>query len=56
MEKGNDGQHRGDGTGAVNNGQRHITRDPNLGKAPVPASDRGADTSTESEVAREERK
>ena len=45
------GQHTSAGE-AVNNGQRHVTRDPELGKKAVPASDRGADTSTESEVAR----
>jgi hypothetical protein len=40
------GQHTSSGP-APNNGQPTIRRDPELGKKAVPASDRGADTSTE---------
>jgi hypothetical protein len=45
------GQHTSTGP-APNNGQRTISRDPELGKKAVPPSRRDADTSTESEVAR----
>jgi hypothetical protein len=53
MEKGNDGQHRGDGTGAVNNGQKtNIRHDPELGRKPVPAGRPDGDISTQSRVSR----
>jgi hypothetical protein len=55
MEKGNDGQHRGDGTGAVNNGQRtNVRHDPELGRKPVPAGNPTDDIKTQSRVARKE--
>jgi hypothetical protein len=42
LERGQGGQHRGDGTGAPNNGQKALQRDPELGKKAVPAAPRDA--------------
>jgi hypothetical protein len=51
MEKYSDGQHRGDGTGAPNNGQRTIHRDPLMGHGvPTPPAPKDGDVSTESEA------
>jgi hypothetical protein len=49
------GQHTSTGP-APNNGQRTISRDPEVGKKAVPAGKPGADISTQSQVARKERK
>jgi hypothetical protein len=55
MEKGNDGQHRGDGTGAFNSGQKtNVRHDPELGKKAVPPSKPSDDIKTQSRVARKE--
>lgn len=45
------GQHRGDGTGAVNSGQKVLRHDPDLGRKPVPASPRNGDINTAREEA-----
>ena len=52
MEKGNDGQARGDGTGAVNSGQKTLRHPADLGKAAVPASAADADINTQTGVER----
>jgi hypothetical protein len=50
------GQHISNEGVSGDSGQRHITRDSELGKKAVPPSKPTADISTQSQVAREERK
>jgi hypothetical protein len=49
------GQHVSNEGVSADSGQRHITRDPNLGKAPVPPSKPADDIKTQSRVAGKER-
>jgi hypothetical protein len=46
------GQHVSNEGVSGDSGQRHITRDPNLGKAPVPPSKPADDIKTQSRVSR----